>query len=154
MNKKTVIICVVAALCGLGVRFGMNALKGNNPVFDGGSIRISDDDDDDAGILEDDEDDIGGDNEVAEIEQTEKKLAASKSRLVNNDKESSVDDPIRYYLREIGRENLLTAEQEVILSKQMEDGKNIIKDVIRNAGIMIPEFFAIAQKAFTRSDVH
>ena len=114
----------------------------------------ADDDDDDAGILEDDEDDIGGDNEVAEIEQTEKKLAASKSRLVNNDKESSVDDPIRYYLREIGRENLLTAEQEVILSKQMEDGKNIIKDVIRNAGIMIPEFFAIAQKAFTRIDVH
>ncbi|MCF0114829.1 MAG: hypothetical protein HUJ56_05700 [Erysipelotrichaceae bacterium] len=47
MNKKTVIICVVAALCGLGVRFGINALKGNNPVFDGGSIRISDDDDDD-----------------------------------------------------------------------------------------------------------
>ncbi|MCQ2573310.1 MAG: RNA polymerase sigma factor RpoD [Treponema sp.] len=112
------------------------------------------DEDDEAGILDDDEDGVGGDNEVAEIEQTEKKLAASKSRLVNNDKESSVDDPIRYYLREIGRENLLTAEQEVILSKQMEDGKNIIKDVIRNAGIMIPEFFTIAQKAFTRIDVH
>lgn len=113
-----------------------------------------DEDDDEAGILDDDEDGVGGDNEVAEIEQTEKKLAASKSRLVNNDKESSVDDPIRYYLREIGRENLLTAEQEVILSKQMEDGKNIIKDVIRNAGIMIPEFFSIAQKAFTRIDLH
>ena len=113
-----------------------------------------DEDDDEAGILDDDEDGVGSDNEVAEIEQTEKKLAASKSRLVNNDKESSVDDPIRYYLREIGRENLLTAEQEVILSKQMEDGKNIIKDVIRNAGIMIPEFFSIAQKAFTRIDLH
>ncbi|MBS7261397.1 MAG: RNA polymerase sigma factor RpoD [Treponema sp.] len=113
-----------------------------------------DEEDDEAGILDDDEDGVGGDNEVAEIEQTEKKLAASKSRLVNNDKESSVDDPIRYYLREIGRENLLTAEQEVILSKQMEDGKNIIKDVIRNAGIMIPEFFSIAQKAFTRIDLH
>ncbi|MCF0242008.1 MAG: RNA polymerase sigma factor RpoD [Treponema sp.] len=113
-----------------------------------------DDEDDDSVILDDDDDEDGGVNEAAEIEQTEKKLAASKSRLVNNDKESSVDDPIRYYLREIGRENLLTAEQEVILSKQMEDGKNIIKDVIRNAGIMIPEFFSIAQKAFTRIDVH
>jgi len=114
------------------------------------------DEEDEAGILDDDDDEegLGGDYEVAEIEQTEKKLAASKSRLVNNDKESSVDDPIRYYLREIGRENLLTAEQEVILSKQMEDGKNIIKDVIRNAGIMIPEFFSIAQKAFTRIDMH
>ena len=114
-----------------------------------------DDEDDDSVILEaDDDDDNGESSEVEEIEQTEKKLAASKSRLVNNDKESSVDDPIRYYLREIGRENLLTAEQEVTLSKQMEDGKNIIKDVIRNAGIMIPEFFAIAQKAFTRIDMH
>ncbi len=113
-----------------------------------------DEEEDDAGILDDDDEEVGGDSEVSEIEQTEKKLAASKSRLVNNDKDSSVDDPIRYYLREIGRENLLTAEQEVILSKQMEDGKNIIKDVIRNAGIMIPEFFTIAQKAFTRIDLH
>lgn len=32
--------------------------------------------------------------------------------------ESSGDDPIRLYLREIGRENLLTAEQEVELSKK------------------------------------
>jgi RNA polymerase primary sigma factor len=47
---------------------------------------------------------------------------AEKKRLIYNDKESSVDDPIRLYLREIGRENLLTAEQEVELSKQMEEG--------------------------------
>ena len=36
----------------------------------------------------------------------------------------------------------------------MENGKNIIKDVIKNSGIMIPEFFAVAQKAFTRIDLH
>ena len=36
----------------------------------------------------------------------------------------------------------------------MEDGKNIIKNVILNSGIMIPEFFAVAQKAFTRIDIH
>lgn len=75
-------------------------------------------------------------------------------RLVNSDKDVSIDDPIRLYLREIGRENLLTAEQEVILSKKMENGKNIVKDVIKNSGIMIPEFFTIAQKAFTRIDIH
>ena len=34
----------------------------------------------------------------------------------------------------------------------MEDGNNIIKDVIKHSGIMIPEFFAIAQKAFTKID--
>ncbi len=79
---------------------------------------------------------------------------AGKHRLVANDKESGADDPIRLYLREIGKENLLTADQEVILSRKMEDGQNIIKDVIKHSGMMIPEFYSIAQKAFTRIDPH
>jgi len=115
---------------------------------------LVDDEEDDGIMLDDEDDDVGGDDETAEIEQAEKKLAASKNRLVNSDKDSSVDDPIRLYLREIGKENLLTAEQEVELSKTMEQGNNIIKDVIKSSGIMIPEFFAIAQKAFTRIDIH
>ena len=75
---------------------------------------------------------------------------ADKKRLVYNDKESSVDDPIRLYLREIGKENLLTAEQEVELSKQMEEGENIIKGIIKRSGVLIPEFYAIAVKATRR----
>ncbi|MCR4953148.1 MAG: RNA polymerase sigma factor RpoD [Treponema sp.] len=113
-----------------------------------------DDEDDDSMILDqDDDDDVPSDSEVEEIENAEK-LASSRTKLVNSDKDSNVDDPIRLYLRDIGKENLLTAEQEVELSKKMEDGNNIIKDVIKNSGIMIPEFFAIAQRAFTRIDIH
>ena len=113
-----------------------------------------DDEDDDVDIDDDDEDDdsLIQDEDVPTDDEDDKN--SSRSKLVNGDKESSVDDPIRLYLREIGKENLLTAEQEVILSKKMEDGKNIIKDVILNSGIMIPEFFAVAQKAFTRIDIH
>lgn len=70
-----------------------------------------------------------------------------KKRLVYNDKESAVDDPIRLYLREIGKENLLTAEQEVELSKQMEEGENIIKGIIKKSGMLIPEFYQISVKA-------
>lgn len=103
-------------------------------------------------MLDQDDEDVVQDDTVSEIEKAEK--AVSKSKLVNSDKDSGVDDPIRLYLREIGKENLLTAEQEVELSKTMEQGNNIIKDVIKNSGIMIPEFFAIAQKAFTRIDIH
>ena len=113
------------------------------------------DEDDELMLEQDDDDDVEGANdEIKDIENIEKNLENAKSRLVNSDKDSSVDDPIRLYLREIGKENLLTAEQEVELSKQMEDGNNIIKDVIKGSGIMIPEFFAIAQKAFTRIDLH
>ncbi|MCR5218851.1 RNA polymerase sigma factor RpoD [Treponema sp.] len=77
-----------------------------------------------------------------------------RHRLISNDKDASIDDPIRLYLREIGKENLLTAEQEVFHSQKMEEGQNIIKNVIKNSGMMIPEFYNIAHKAFTRIDMH
>ena len=112
-------------------------------------------DDDDIILEQDDDDEVEVTNdEIKEIENFEKDSENAKSRLVNSDKDSSVDDPIRLYLREIGKENLLTADQEVELSKQMEDGNNIIKDVIKSSGIMIPEFYNIALKAFTRIDIH
>ena len=77
---------------------------------------------------------------------------SKRKQLVFNEKDSSGDDPIRMYLREIGKEKLLTAEQEVVLSKKMETGENIIKDVIKHSGMMIPEFYAVAQKAFSKID--
>ena len=77
---------------------------------------------------------------------------AEKKKIVYNEKDTAIDDPIRLYLREIGKENLLTAEQEVELSKQMEEGENIIKRVIRHSGMLIPEFYSLAQKAFSKKD--
>ncbi len=112
--------------------------------------------DDDEAEEEADDETVEDESEVVSEDSPDAAAAddAGKHRLVNSDKESSVDDPIRLYLREIGKENLLTAEQEVSLSKQMEDGENIIKNVIKTSGMMIPEFFAVAQKAFTRIDPH
>jgi len=94
------------------------------------------------------EDTLGDDGAEPETRKPE----PGKKRLVYAEKESSADDPIRLYLREIGKENLLTAEQEVELSKLMEDGENIIKGVIKNSGMIIPEFYHIAQKAFSKKD--
>ena len=71
------------------------------------------------------------DDEAAAVEKTVDK----RKKLISTDKESAIDDPIRLYLREIGKENLLTAEQEVELSKKMEEGENIIKDEIGRAHV-------------------
>ncbi|WP_304222685.1 RNA polymerase sigma factor RpoD [Gracilinema caldarium] len=90
-------------------------------------------------------------SEEEEVEE-HKEPETEKKRLVYSDKESSVDDPIRLYLREIGKESLLTAEQEVELSKQMEEGENIIKRVVKKSGMIIPEYYAIAQRAFSKKD--
>ena len=85
---------------------------------------------------------------------TAKTADARKKRAAANDKETSlVDDPIRMYLREIGRENLLTAEQEIELSRQMEEGENIVKNVIKKSGMVIPEFHRIAEEAFSKRDL-
>ena len=82
--------------------------------------------------IEIEEEDLGSDSGAEgkrpeEQEEVGQGPSQEKKRLVYNDKDSAVDDPIRLYLREIGKEHLLTAEQEVELSKQMEDGENIIK---------------------------
>jgi len=44
--------------------------------------------------------------------------------IIVADLESSLDDPVRMYLREIGRVPLLTAEEEVKLARRMEHGKD------------------------------
>ena len=137
----------------------LQALANNNlEIRESGLDDLDEDEDDVQDVSDDDADEDVTDEALLEdnesVDEDVEKLTEEKGRLVNSDKESSVDDPIRLYLREIGKENLLTAEQEVTLSKKMEDGKNIIKNVLLNSGIMIPEFFAVAQKAFTRIDIH
>jgi len=93
-------------------------------------------------------------SEEDESESHKSKETSKKRTAAGNDKDSSlVDDPIRLYLREIGREHLLTAEQEIELSKQMEDGENIVKNVIKRSGMIIPEFHNIVQKAFSKKDM-
>ena len=107
----------------------------------------------DDGFHDDDEDEDSDD--IAPDTVTHKAVKEdTRKRLVYNEKNSNGDDPIKLYLREIGKENLLSAEQEVELSKKMEDGENIIKGVIKHSGMMIPEFYLVAQKAFSRIDPH
>ena len=60
--------------------------------------------------------------------------------------DTSQDDPIRLYLKEIGNENLLTGEQEVELAMQMEKGGDIVRSVIRESGILISFFARVVEK--------
>lgn len=92
------------------------------------------------------EEDLNG-NDVPAPKKPDK-----KRRIVLGERDNAIDDPIRLYLREIGKENLLTAEQEVELSKKMEDGETIIKEVIKGTGMLIPEFHAVALRAFGKND--
>ena len=98
------------------------------------------------------EDGLASDDEEEEEENENEGEEKQNRKIVSGEKDSAIDDPIRLYLREIGKEHLLTAEQEVELSKMMEDGENIIKRVIRDSGMLIPEFYELTQKTFSRLD--
>ncbi|HEQ71549.1 MAG TPA: sigma-70 family RNA polymerase sigma factor, partial [Spirochaetia bacterium] len=102
--------------------------------------------------LEDEVIDLKIDDDDEEEEQREEKANKKKKLVYAEGKESSNDDPIRLYLREIGKENLLTAEQEVILSKKMEEGGQIITKVILDSNILINEFYRICRKALSKRD--
>ncbi len=91
-------------------------------------------------------------DEEISLEIEEDKQVRDRKKLIYSDKDSAVDDPIRLYLREIGKENLLTAEQEVELSKRMEDGENIIKAVIKDSGVLVREFLRLGLRASSLRD--
>lgn len=103
-------------------------------------------------LADDDENEAEENLPDEELENLSRSSSSNKKKIVYSDKDSSIDDPIRLYLREIGKENLLTGEQEVELSKQMENGENIIKNVIKESGMIIPEMYNLLLKTFSKAD--
>jgi len=84
--------------------------------------------------------DIVDQAEVDRIKQAEVEEEDDKSRL------DILDDPVRMYLKQMGQVPLLTREQEVEISKRIEDAENEIKKVIYNLGFAAKEHIAIAEK--------
>ena len=123
--------------------------KNNIPIMDENNGMMDEDED----VDQEDDDGDSSENDIS-VEDESKIDDVEHHHLLTNEKDSKIDDPIRLYLREIGKERLLTADEEKKFSKKMEDGQNIIKDVIKNSGMIVPEFFVIAQKALTKDRDH
>ncbi|GAG51285.1 unnamed protein product, partial [marine sediment metagenome] len=63
--------------------------------------------------------------EWAERRATAKLKEEGAGGDVDLEEQEGIDDPVRMYLREIGKVHLLTAQDEKRLARQMEDGKHI-----------------------------
>jgi len=73
--------------------------------------------------------------EIAEIEEvTEEELNADPDSLADT---FSTDDPVRMYLKEIGKVPLLTPEEEVDLATRMADGDEVAKQRMTEANLRL-----------------
>lgn len=57
-----------------------------------------------------------------------------------------LDDPVRMYLKQMGQVPLLTREQEVEISKRIEEAENTVKQIIYSFGFTAKEHIALAEK--------
>ena len=86
---------------------------------------------------------------LSNIEQKRRDIARKKMAESSSDDEfdftkekellewSRSDSPVRMYLREMGKIPLLTKEEEIYLSKQIEDGEGVIIDAICSVPYLI-----------------
>ncbi|HUE35946.1 MAG TPA: RNA polymerase sigma factor RpoD [Candidatus Acidoferrum sp.] len=84
--------------------------------------------------------DIVDQAEVDRIRQPEAESGEEKSRL------DILDDPVRMYLKQMGQVPLLTREQEVAISRRIEDAENASKRTIYAFGFAAKEHIALAEK--------
>ena len=68
--------------------------------------------------------------------KTATKSSSRKSSSSGEDS-SYVDDPIRLYLKEIGKVSLLSGDQEVDLAKRIEDGEILIERAVLTSTLLI-----------------
>ncbi len=77
---------------------------------------------------------------VSTVKQPEHDEPEEKERL------DILDDPVRMYLKQMGQVPLLTREQEVEISKRIEDAENEVKRIVYSFGFSGKEHIALAEK--------
>ncbi len=78
--------------------------------------------------------------EIDRVRKPESDEMEEKTRL------DGLDDPVRMYLRQMGQVPLLTREEEVIISKRIEDAETEVRRIIYGLGFTGKEHLALADK--------
>jgi RNA polymerase primary sigma factor len=78
--------------------------------------------------------------EVDRVKQPEPEEEEERGRL------DILDDPVRMYLKQMGQVPLLTRQQEVEISRRIENAQNEVKRIVYSLGFAAKEHIAMAEK--------
>ena len=93
-------------------------------------------DSDDEDLDDDEDEDIEDIDEDFDVDEDQDSLSKVKNLAVDI-KGINVDDPVKMYLKEIGKISLLTAEEEVELAQRMENGDVFAKRRLAEANLRL-----------------
>ncbi len=79
------------------------------------------------------EDQFYTDDTIPQAPPTKKGAKSPKKK----DDSGGIDDPIRLYLRDIGKVSLLSGEQEVDLAKKIEDGELMVENAVLGSSLLL-----------------
>ena len=81
---------------------------------------------------------------------TEKKTKVTSRKKKESSSSTNSDDPIRLYLKEIGRVSLISGDKEVFLAKRIESGENIIEETIIKSSLLRANYYKLMPKIKAR----
>jgi len=96
-----------------------------------------------------DSSDIWSEPDIKQSEDAEEEREATQSAAAALEDQEGIDDPVRMYLREIGKVFLLSAADEKHLARQMEEGQHI-EAIRRNVRQIISGRWAMSINRMTR----
>ncbi|MDH7553294.1 MAG: RNA polymerase sigma factor RpoD [Spirochaetota bacterium] len=75
----------------------------------------------------------------AEAVSSKKEKSHSKKAAAQSSETAVSDDPIRLYLKEIGKVSLLSGDEEVKLAKRIEEGEILIENAVLDSTVLLNE---------------
>ena len=93
--------------------------------------------------------DNGGAAELYENEHDENEYPFESGDLTQIGKMERYEDPVKVYLREMGRVPLLSKQQERELSKKIEEGHRVVQEVVFETPLALDEVLELLEKILT-----